>query len=76
MDTKTLFTVVLVAGIVGGFALNNSLFRDMTGLDDTIEVGTEAPDFTLVSDIRSFRSFAIHILRLYDPSASTDRTPA
>ena len=48
MDTKTLFTVVLVAGIVGGFALNNSLFRDMTGLDDTIEVGTEAPDFTLV----------------------------
>jgi peroxiredoxin len=48
VDTKTLFTVVLVAGIVGGFALNNSLFRDMTGLDDTIEVGTEAPDFTLV----------------------------
>jgi cytochrome oxidase Cu insertion factor (SCO1/SenC/PrrC family) len=48
MDTKTLFTMVLVAGIVGGFALNNSLFRDMTGLDDTIEVGTEAPDFTLV----------------------------
>ena len=48
MDTKTLFTVVLIAGIVGGFALNNSLFRDMTGLDDTIEVGTEAPDFTLV----------------------------
>ena len=48
MDTKTLFTVVLVAGIVGGFALNNSLFRDMAGLDDTIEVGTEAPDFTLM----------------------------
>ena len=42
MDTKTLFTVVLVAGIVGGFALNNSLFNA------TIEVGAEAPDFTLV----------------------------
>ncbi len=41
VDTKTLFTVVLVAGIAGGFALNDSLFR-------TIEVGTEAPDFTLV----------------------------
>ena len=48
VDTKTLFTMVLVAGIVGGFALNNSLFRDMTGLDDTIEVGAEAPDFTLM----------------------------
>ncbi len=42
VDTKTLFTVVLVAGIVGGFALNNSLFNA------TIEVGAEAPDFTLV----------------------------
>ena len=42
MDTKTLFTVVLVAGIVGGFALNNSLFNA------TIEVGAEAPDFTLM----------------------------
>ena len=42
MDTKTLFTVVLVAGIVGGFALNNSLFNA------TIEAGAEAPDFTLV----------------------------
>jgi|TARA_B100000959_G_scaffold269986_1_gene316309 peroxiredoxin len=41
VDTKTLFTVVLVAGIVGGFALNNSLFN-------TIEVGAEAPDFTLM----------------------------
>ena len=42
VDTKTLFTVVLVAGIVGGFALNNSLFNA------TIEIGAEAPDFTLV----------------------------
>jgi len=42
VDTKTLFTVVLVAGIVGGFALNNSLFNA------TIEVGAEAPDFTLM----------------------------
>ncbi len=48
MDTKTLFMAVLVAGMIGGFALNNSLFRDVAGLDDTIEVGTEAPDFTLV----------------------------
>ena len=38
VDTKTLFTVVLVAGIIGGFALNNSLFRDIAGLDDTIEM--------------------------------------
>ena len=42
VDTKKLFTVVLVAGIVGGFALNNSLFNA------TIEVGAEAPDFTLM----------------------------
>ena len=42
MDTKTLFVVLLVAGILGGFALNNSLFNA------TIEVGAEAPDFTLV----------------------------
>jgi len=42
VDTKTLFTVVLVAGIVGGFALNNSLFNAI------IEVGAEAPDFTLM----------------------------
>ena len=48
MDTKTLFMAVLVAGMIGGFALNNSLFREVAGLDDTIEVGTEAPDFTLV----------------------------
>ena len=42
MNTKTLFVVLLVAGILGGFALNNSLFNA------TIEVGAEAPDFTLV----------------------------
>ncbi|MCS5649760.1 MAG: redoxin family protein [Dehalococcoidia bacterium] len=42
MDTKTLFMTVLIAGILGGFALNNSLFNA------TIEVGAEAPDFTLV----------------------------
>ena len=43
MDTKTLFMTVLIAGILGGFALNNSLFNA------TIEVGAEAPDFTLVN---------------------------
>ena len=48
MDTKTLFIVVLVAGITGGFVLNDSLFRDVTGLDNMVEVGTEAPNFTLV----------------------------
>ena len=37
MDTKTLFMAVLVAGMIGGFALNNSLFREVAGLDDTIE---------------------------------------
>ena len=42
MDTKTLFMAVLIAGILGGFALNNSLFNA------TIEVGAEAPDFTLM----------------------------
>ena len=42
MDTKTLFMAVLMAGILGGFALNNSLFNA------TIEVGAEAPDFTLM----------------------------
>ena len=42
MDTKTLFMAVLIAGMLGGFALNNSLFNA------TIEVGTEAPDFTLM----------------------------
>ena len=42
MNTKRLFVVLLVAGILGGFALNNSLFNA------TIEVGAEAPDFTLV----------------------------
>ena len=42
MNTKTL-VVLLVAGILGGFfALNNSLFNS------TVEVGAEAPDFTLV----------------------------
>lgn len=42
MDTKTLFVVVLVAGIVGGFSINNYMN------DDSLEnVGSEAPDFTL-----------------------------
>jgi peroxiredoxin len=42
MDTKTLFVLVLVAGIVGGFSINNYMN------DDSLEnVGSEAPDFTL-----------------------------
>ena len=43
MDTKALFVVLLVAGIVGGFSINNYMNDD--SLD--IKVGSEAPDFTL-----------------------------
>jgi peroxiredoxin len=48
MDTKTLFVVVLVAGILGGFSINN--YMNDNALEDNIvdiEVGSEAPDFTL-----------------------------
>jgi cytochrome oxidase Cu insertion factor (SCO1/SenC/PrrC family) len=41
MDTKTLFVAVLVAGIIGGFTVNNYLVTD-----EPIE-NNEAPDFTL-----------------------------
>ena len=43
MDTKALFVLLLVAGIVGGFSINNYMNDD--SLD--IKVGSEAPDFTL-----------------------------
>ena len=57
MDTKALFAVLLVAGIVGGFSVNNYLMEEDTADMETetvadnnneqVEVGSEAPDFTL-----------------------------
>ena len=48
MDTKTLFGVLLIAGIIGGFSVN-SYFMDNETEDNIIDikVGSEAPDFTL-----------------------------
>ena len=49
MDTKTLFGVLLVAGIVGGFSIN-SYFMNNERIEDNIidvEVGNEAPNFTI-----------------------------
>ena len=49
MDTKTLFGALLVAGVLGGFAING-FFMDNESLEDNIldvKVGSEAPDFTL-----------------------------
>ena len=49
MDTKTLFVVVLVAGIIGGFSINN-YFTNNRNIEDNIDdlkMGNEAPDFTL-----------------------------
>lgn len=50
MDTKTLFGVLLVAGIVGGFSINNYFMNDETIEDNIIdvEVGNKAPNFTIV----------------------------
>jgi len=57
MDTKALFAVLLVAGILGGFSINNYLIEeDTTDIEtetpvnnnvEKVEVGSEAPDFTL-----------------------------
>ena len=57
MDTKALFAVLLVAGIIGGFSVNNYLMEEDTADMETetvadnnneqVEVGSEAPDFTL-----------------------------
>jgi len=48
MDTKTLFGVLLVAGILGGFSINTYMNDDVLGNDIVdIKVGSEAPDFTL-----------------------------
>ena len=47
MDTKTLFGALLVAGVLGGFAING-FFMDNESLEDNIldvKVGSEAPDF-------------------------------
>ena len=58
MDTKALFAILLVAGIVGGFSINNYLIEEETTDMETetlenenlekVEVGNEAPDFTLM----------------------------
>ena len=48
MDTKTLFVILLVAGILGGFSINTYMNDDV--LENNIvdiSVGSEAPDFTL-----------------------------
>ena len=48
MDTKTLFGVLLVAGILGGFSINTYMNDDVLENDIVdIKVGSEAPDFTL-----------------------------
>jgi peroxiredoxin len=48
MDTKTLFVVLLVAGILGGFSINTYMNDDVLENDIVdIKVGSEAPDFTL-----------------------------
>ena len=38
MDTKALFAVLLVAGILGGFSINNYLIEE-----DTANIETETP---------------------------------
>jgi len=51
MDTKVLFVAVLAAGIVGGFVISDYLVDDdameQNETLDEVEVGNEAPDFTL-----------------------------
>ena len=65
MDTKALFAVLLVAGIIGGFSVNNYLMEEDTADMETetvadnnneqVEVGSEAPDFTLTdTDLNEF----------------------
>ena len=54
MDTKVLFSVLLVAGILGGFSINEYLIDEENGNVfsennaeepiEQIEVGNEAPD--------------------------------
>ncbi len=57
MDTKALIAILLVAGFVGSFSVNEYLISDdsenvfsgdtSSATDEQIEVGNEAPDFTL-----------------------------
>ena len=49
MDTKALFAVLLVAGILGGFSINSYFMNNETIEDNIIdvEVGNEAPNFTI-----------------------------
>ena len=56
MDTKALFVVLLVAGVIGGFAINGSVSNDNSTELDTnessqkngpVSVGSQAPDFLL-----------------------------
>ena len=57
MDTKVLFSVLLVAGILGGFSINEYLIDEENGNVfsennaeepiEQVEVGNEAPDFAL-----------------------------
>ena len=44
MDTKALFAVLLVAGLLGGFSINEYLIKEPI---EQVEVCGEAPDFTL-----------------------------
>ena len=52
MDTKALFVAVLAAGIVGGFVISDYLVDDEAMEQEEtleeVEVGKEAPDFTLI----------------------------
>jgi thioredoxin-related protein len=52
MDTKALFVAVLAAGIVGGFVISDYLVDDeaieQEETLEEVEVGNEAPDFTLI----------------------------
>ena len=57
MDTKALIAILLVAGFVGSFSVNEYLISDdsenvfsgdtSSATNEQIEVGNEAPDFTL-----------------------------
>ena len=49
MDTKTLFSALLIAGIVGGFSINSYFMNNDTIEDNIIdvEVGNEAPNFAI-----------------------------
>ena len=65
MDTKILFGALLVAGVLGGFAING-YFMDNESLDDNItdvEVGNEAPNFK-ITDTRKVIPLTCQILKM------------